>query len=410
MVSTRALLRYGLLGLPIAFAGLPLYVHLPHYYAVTYPISLGKLGAVMLATRMVDAVIDPMIGRFSDRHAHWRAQLMMGSLPVLALAYLALFLPPPVTSAWLPVWLFAVLVCVFASFSMLSINYYAHGAAMAKRETDHARVAACREAMILIGVLLASLLPEVLQRFMTVSTSFVVFSGIFAAMLFACGAVAIRPGDALPAPAMPGRIRDCLYDSRQRAVFVLFFLNTIPTALTSTLFLFFVQDVLHAGDASGALLALYFLTGALSIPAWARASARFGIRPALTAAMALAIVSFVWAYGLHAGQVIPFAVICACSGMAMGADVALLPAMLSAALTRTPHLRATAFGIWNFLSKLNVALAAGVALPLLAWAGYRPGHAADLNPLVALSFSYAMLPCMFKCAALAVLWRKPFQP
>ncbi|HSD59424.1 MAG TPA: MFS transporter, partial [Burkholderiales bacterium] len=54
------------------------------------------------------------------------------------------------------------------------------------------------------------------------------------------------------------------------------------------------------------------------------------------------------------------------------------------------------FGIWNFLNNLNLALAAGVALPLLAWLGYQPGSA---QAGTALSMTYALLPSALKLAA-----------
>ena len=41
-------LSYGLLGLPLAFVALPLYVHLPHAYASRYGMSLATLGGVLL--------------------------------------------------------------------------------------------------------------------------------------------------------------------------------------------------------------------------------------------------------------------------------------------------------------------------------------------------------------------------
>jgi len=60
-------LRYGLLGLPLAFVALPLYVILPNHYARAFGAPLALLGAVLLAARLVDAVLDPWIGRWCDR-------------------------------------------------------------------------------------------------------------------------------------------------------------------------------------------------------------------------------------------------------------------------------------------------------------------------------------------------------
>ena len=60
------------------------------------------------------------------------------------------------------------------------------------------------------------------------------------------------------------------------------------------------------------------------------------------------------------------------------------------------------FGVWNFVAKLNLAVAAGLALPLLDWLGYRPGGDGGL---AALTFTYALLPLGFKVLAATLLWR-----
>ena len=51
-------LGYGLLGLPLAFVALPLYVILPNHYAREFAAPLAALGAVLLGARLVDAVLD----------------------------------------------------------------------------------------------------------------------------------------------------------------------------------------------------------------------------------------------------------------------------------------------------------------------------------------------------------------
>ena len=49
-------------------------------------------------------------------------------------------------------------------------------------------------------------------------------------------------------------------------------------------------------------------------------------------------------------------------------------------------------------------LAAGLALPLLALAGYAPG-VREPQALQALSIAYIAVPCALKLAAAACLWR-----
>ncbi len=61
-------------------------------------------------------------------------------------------------------------------------------------------------------------------------------------------------------------------------------------------------------------------------------------------------------------------------------------------------------GWWNSATKLNLGLAAGTALPLLALAGYAPGQR-SAQALLALSIAYVVVPCCLKLMAAALLWR-----
>ena len=46
MLTHSASARYGLLGLPLAFVAMPLYVVLPQHHAQAYGLPLAALGAV----------------------------------------------------------------------------------------------------------------------------------------------------------------------------------------------------------------------------------------------------------------------------------------------------------------------------------------------------------------------------
>ena len=90
--------RYGLMGLPLAFVALPLYVQLPNYYAKQFGMPLATLGAVLLGARLFDAFIDPLLGRWSDRlyAQSLRSVLAWGAVAcaLLALGFGLLFFPP----------------------------------------------------------------------------------------------------------------------------------------------------------------------------------------------------------------------------------------------------------------------------------------------------------------------------
>ena len=97
---------------------------------------------------------------------------------------------------------------------------------------------------------------------------------------------------------------------------------------------------------------------------------------------------------------------CVLSGVALGADLALPGALLTGVIQQNGHAgraEGAYLGWWNFATKLNLALAAGVALPLLAAFGYSPGSR-DPAALLALSIAYCLLPCALKLLAATALW------
>ena len=65
-ITHKQSMGYGLLALPLAFVALPMYVNLPHFYATQFAVPLTSLGAVLLFSRLIDALVDPMLGRLSD--------------------------------------------------------------------------------------------------------------------------------------------------------------------------------------------------------------------------------------------------------------------------------------------------------------------------------------------------------
>ena len=400
-------LRFGLLGMPLAFVALPLYVLLPAHYAASYGVPLAALGAVLLASRTLDAVLDPLIGRRVDRLfarsavAAWR-MAALGALLVGA-GFCALFFPVPRDNGPLLGWLAAGLVVTYLGYSMVSIVHQAWGARLGGDAGQRARVVAWREAAALVGVLLASLLPSLAGLGWTAA----VLVALLAAGLWLLRS-APQPAAGAPdgrtaaggAPARPWR------GPAFATLLTVFVVNGIASAIPATLVLFFVRDRLQAGPLEPLFLAAYFACAALSVPLWVRLVARFGLVRAWLAGMLPAVAAFAATPWLGAGDSIAFLAVCAATGAALGADLVVPGALLAGVVQRaapgSAPAEGTYFGWWNAAAKLNLALAAGAALPLLGWAGYAPG-ATDAAALQALAFAYAGLPCVLKLAAAGLL-------
>ena len=397
------LAAYGALGLPLAAAALPIYVFAPKFYA-GLGLSLAMAGAILLAARVADALIDPWLGLLSDRADAPRGFIAIALLPLIV-GMVAMFNPG--TAVPLALWLAFTVAVVTLGFSAASIAFQSWGARVG-RPDERAKVTATREAFGLAGVVLASVLPQWFAPTVEAGLSAAVW--VLAGLTVMCAAVTLVFAPSMaPTPSargLRGGPLNALKSRSFRILLAVFAANGIAAAIPATLFLFFVADTLGAESQSGAFLALYFVSAALALPLWVSMAARFGKRRAWAAAMLLAIAAFFWAFFLGQGDTIAFAAICVASGAALGADLALPPALLADAIAteQAQGAEGSYFGLWNTVTKFNLAIAAGLVLPALQWTGYTSG-APDTAAM--LPVMYCLLPCTLKLLALTGLARLP---
>lgn len=409
------LLCYGALALPLAFAGLPVYLHAPDFYATSYGVPLAALGAVLLGLRIVDAVQDPLIGALSDAFAGRRRTVMLGGAFLLLAGFAGLFSPPPLSPAGYIAW-FAVNVFVCTTgFSILSINYQALGGLWPASSPDRTRITGTREALGLVGILAASVLPSVLRNRYDAAAAFQIVTLVLAVLLVVGGMLFLRwyarRGDAsagsADTAATPGGFRDLLRGGWARRFYGIYFISNFASAIPAVLVLFYIRDRLAAESWTGLFLLIYFLSGAASMPVWQRAARRIGTARAWGISMIVAAVTFVWAFTLGAGDIVPFAIVCVLSGSALGADLALPPALLADRIARAgDHAIASRyFSGATFFAKASFALATGLTLPMLDTLGYVPGQPAVAAVGLYLSGVYALVPCAIKIVAAVWLFR-----
>ncbi len=397
---TDRLPAFSLFAAVLSGAGLPIYIYAPKYYADTYGVSLTALGAVLFGLRLFDVVQDPVLGWISERLTRFKKLAITLTAVVLALAMIGLFaVAPPIAPIW---WFGLTITGLFTAFSFLTINFYAQGISKAGNAAGgHVRLAAWRESGALLGVCIAAVIPTVLIG--VVASPFAVFAIGFAVVTLVA-AYFMWPEWKGRAAQEPSQIRDILADPIARRLLVLALVNATPLAVSSTLFLFYVESRLGAPGWEGALLVLFFLAAALSSPAWSALARRFGEKRVLLAAMTLAIASFGYTLTLSMGDVIPFAIICVLSGATIGADLTLMPAMFAKRMAAISPTGGQGFGLWSLVNKFTLAFAAVVLLPLLERSGFTAG-ATDLpdTALTTLTVLYALVPSLLKLLAIGLL-------
>lgn len=446
--------RYGVLAWSLAFVSMPLYVLLPQHLAGGLGVSVATVGGLLLAVRGFDAVVDPWLGRqvdawHSQGRVAWFTRVWVLAL-VLALGFAAVW----AAALWqpgLPALAVALLACT-VSATALGLAHVSFGMRMGGDAAAQARLVGWREGVTLVGVISASVLGS--------SVSTPVFVALLGAGLVLGLLVLARvnwpaPADATPvqgamqtAPVLPPSAESARPPSAEsalapnansvtpsphphaaatqasdapphvhplrepvfRQLLAVFMLNGIASAIPATLVMFFIRDRLGAPEGTeGLYLGAYFVAAVLSLPLWLRLIARIGLTRAWRGAMLAVLLVFVWAAFIERGQYGAYVGVCVGSGLLLGADLLVPQTLLSQRLAQLGIREAAAgqyLGWWQVATKANLALAAGLALPLLEFMGYQPGSTDD-QALLALTLAYCAVPCVLKLLAYAALRRLP---
>jgi glycoside/pentoside/hexuronide:cation symporter, GPH family len=413
-MGTPSLASLSAMALPLAFVSLPLYVLLPNRYAAHFGVSLTALGALLLAVRALDAVLDPWLGLWCDRwFAIGTARVRQRSVWLclgLMLSFAGLWLP----DVWLsqfglditPVAILALaapsLVVAYLAATALNLGLQSWGTRWGGTVLQRSRITAWREGVGLVGVVLASVLPSVFNASWLV---------IFFAILLAAALWLWRYAPTM-AHTATGLTEESswlspLTQPAFRSLLQVFLLNGIASAVPATLVMFFIQDRLQAPAGYEAFyLGAYFVAAALSLPIWLHVVHRIGLAPAWLLGQALSVVFFMWTVTMNAGDFVSFGLICALSGVALGVDLVVPGALLTGVIARNGDAglaEGRYLGWWQVATKLNLALAAGLALPALQYLGYSSGTRSP-EGLWALSLAYGVLPCVLKLLAAWRLW------
>lgn len=405
-----SLFQYALLAMPLAFAGLPIYIHAPDFYAVHLNVSLAIIGLTLVALRFIDAFQDPFIGMLSDKYNHHRSKIMILGMAMLTFGFTALFNPiePSENQYLILLWMASSIFICTTGYSIVTINMQALGGLWKGQIKEMPRIMTWREGAGLIGLLIGSILPTILLLYYPPMQSYSILSFLFLPIIIISGAVFLKwlkktKFDTLSKSASIS-FKDILRDKPVRYIYGIALLSATASAIPATLVLFYIRDYLQAENFTGLFLMLYFLSGVLAMPLWQYIAGKKSSIFAWIISTILACLVFIGAFFLNAGDIVAFGIICIVSGMAVGGDLALPPTIIAEFIKRNAHQNAASqyYALGALITKSALAIATGIGLPLLAFYGYQPGTATNG---IELPLAYAAIPCVLKLISALLLWR-----
>lgn len=426
----RTLLAYAGPAFAFAMPTIPVYVYLPAMYADDLGIGLAATGAVLLVARAFDTVTDPLVGVLSDRlglPGGKRKPWVVVGAAVAALGLYNLLVPAPGVT-W--VHLLAWLLVLYTGWTAVMVPYTAWGAELSPDYHERTRITAFREGAMLVGILVAGALPAAVAQFgasereglVAVAWTAIVVGGLALAALArlvpdeGSGIEEPRAGPGEPWHLALGRVIRALAGNQPFLRLVAaWFVNGLANGLPAVLFLLYLEHALGAGPAERPMFVLvYFLAGVLAIPLWQRLSRHYGKHRVWCGAMLLAVVTFAFVPLIPPGGFAAFFAVCVLTGMALGADLALPPALQADVidLDRLRHGRERAglyFAIWSMGTKLALGIAAGAGLTGVSALGFDPALPTAEGRWALVTF-YAAVPVVLKVGAVTLVWRFPITP
>ena len=440
-VATRTMSRwqlfaFGQLVVPMAVIGLPLAVYIPPFYSGTLGLDLATIGYILTLARLSDVVTDPFVGRLSDRtHTRWgrRRPWIFAGVIVMMVSSIMLFLPPThINNLYLLVWIAAI----YLGYTLIEIPYGAWGAELSQDYVERNRITGSRQIFLLLGLLVAITVPIIASSMSgqgaaassAASRKSMAALGLLTAGLLPICLVVLfstvrepKVGHSTPISFTIG-LRLVWRNGPMRIVLLATVIGALAGSINASVFVLFAEHVAGFNSAtSSSLIFVLFAMGVVGSPFWVRVGSRIGKHKGIGIAGFLSMFAFAfipvdiyWVKPYYPELALPMIfVITIVQGFTIGAapilgqsilaDVCDLD-MIKSGEQRTAFL----FSFLAMMRKIFEAAGVGIALPIIAWAGFDPR--AEHNSSFALfmvTAMYCLVPLALWLISTTVIWRYP---
>jgi len=363
---------------------LVLVIGLPPYFA----------GVIIMVASLFDAVIDPVIGVFSDKlrvRYRTRRGSMFFSAPFVLISLFLLFYPYGSESLFVrgaAALLSYMFFCL--ALSSFKIPYYSLSTELTDDYTDRGKMMSVRLAFSIVASIVCVAVPGIIVDSFDGHTGYIVMSLIFGSIFMVCifiTALFAKEGIDPPERAERFAIRDFIRPFKVkpfRQYMWMFLTCQITMAAMSALFFFYVEfffmrDITAAGETSmvgyiGA--ALMFGMQVVALPFYMSLIKKRGKMPAYTLGSIIWVVSAITLLLIPAGaNPIWLYVLAAVMGFGISGP-GLIPHAIFPDIVDVGHLQfgdrrpGTFSGVANFFNTISQAIGVGVVMTIIGFAGF----------------------------------------
>jgi GPH family glycoside/pentoside/hexuronide:cation symporter len=424
-MSVWSLLAFSSPSVPATLLIAPVFGIMPSYYTMHTRVTLAEVGAAFLIARLIDALIDPVVGLLSDRtRSRLGARLpwmMAGAL--LALPSMCFFFLPPASAGG--AYFFVASFFTMLAWTLLSIPHGAWAAELTDNYDERSRIFGVKNVLASVGAFGFYLLPPLLaplthtteiNRATMLGLVVALFILIPATLTWAAAKAPLRgppTTQIATAPASPSSVLRSVAANRPFLIFVVItILAGVAAGMSAGLTFLYVQDYLGLGAYFFVFGIVPGVAGIAATPFWLWASRHFDKHKAWAAGIWLSAMIGLPVLFLAPGpqSFIPLLVIVAVTGVTQSVAVALPSSILAdiadyEAWKQNNKPTGNYFALLVLLSKVTTAVGASAALLLSGTLGYVPRAQGGHGHISSLLIPFVVIPTVLNMlAGVLVYW------
>jgi GPH family glycoside/pentoside/hexuronide:cation symporter len=311
-------------------------------------IAPGIMGIIFSASRILDALLDPLAGYWSDRTAsrfgRRKFWMLLSIVPTALLFYMIFAQPASLAGTSLILWMALAIIGYYAAITFCFIPHMSLGAELSVDTHQRSRLFGYRHAAYTVGSILALLSLQVFinaeqlgrDRVQATAGNFAIGAGLLFAVMVAFAALVLneQPAHARVRPRqIYASFRDVWRNLDARLLLIVTFIENIGFAAITVLVLYVMQYIFDRPLLATVVILAYMLPSAGFAPLWPRLARRTGKARLWIYSMLLTALSFggmfpVMYYDLPFRFEI-FVALTVLSGLAAGCGGTIGPSVLS---------------------------------------------------------------------------------
>jgi GPH family glycoside/pentoside/hexuronide:cation symporter len=427
MNSTRPLTASTMIiyALPVAGQGFMLFlmnVYLLKYMTDVLAVAPVAIGLIMFASRVWDAVTDPLVGYFSDntgkKMGRRRPWILASSIPMAGL-FIMIWTPPETLSAHsLTLWAGVSIILFYTALTLFQIPHLSLGAELSDSYHVRTRVFGYRHWFEQFGFLLAvfalyflfrSSDPRSLVFYVSLLAGLVTIATFVNLVVF----IRERPDFQAKRDSSPFHsYRNVINNKYARRLMLVFFFYLIGMISASVYIPYVAEYIIGTPDKTSLFLLLFVISSISGVPLWIYLSQHFGKKNLWFFSMITIALAFASAFFLQEGSVVHMSLVLIGIGLGAGCSGVVGPSIQSdiidygECLTRK-RTEGAYFAVWTFIQKSATGATFLVAGLVLEASGFVPNINQTETTKMWILGGFSIFP--MSCYLLAAMIFKGFQ-